>query len=96
MTKDFNELPRAARDFLSYMDTIRNKSANTVREYAYDLRMFLRYTRKKKEGLQVPLEDVRIEDIPDAFYRLITLSDFYSFLTYLSRERKAAPRTRAR
>ncbi|MFO7636207.1 MAG: tyrosine-type recombinase/integrase, partial [Clostridia bacterium] len=32
----------------------------------------------------------------DAFYRLITLSDFYSFLTYLSRERKAAPRTRAR
>ena len=48
MDKNFMELPPAARDFLSYLDSIKNKSQNTVKEYFYDLRMFLRYIKKNQ------------------------------------------------
>ena len=35
--------PNYLNDFLDYMITIQNKSPNTVKEYNYDLAMFLKF-----------------------------------------------------
>lgn len=35
-----NMLPYYAEDFLDYIDSIQNKSANTIKEYYYDLLLF--------------------------------------------------------
>ena len=34
-------------DFLNYMETIKGKSSNTIKEYHYDLRTFFRYLKYK-------------------------------------------------
>ena len=39
----YAECPQFLKDCLIYMSVIKGKSENTIREYFYDLRMFLRY-----------------------------------------------------
>ena len=41
--------PRILRDFLVYHETIRGHSKNTVNEYYYDLLMFFRFLKQKKD-----------------------------------------------
>ena len=45
MKTNYFDLPIMAQDFLSYMDTIKGKSANTICEYHYDLRSFFRFLK---------------------------------------------------
>ena len=51
MKADYFDLPVIAQDFLSYMDTIKGKSINTVHEYHYDLRSFFRFFTRYEEKL---------------------------------------------
>ena len=39
---DYTGLPSIIKDFLVYMDVIKNKSVLTIEEYSSDLRLFLR------------------------------------------------------
>ena len=87
-------------DFLSYMENIKGKSKNTVKEYYYDLRMFLRYIKitkceNKKMSFDL-IDQVNILDINIDVIKTITLSDLYSFMTYLTRERNLNASSRAR
>jgi len=41
----YGEAPAIIKDFLSYMETIRGKSKNTIHEYYYDLRLFFRFMK---------------------------------------------------
>ena len=34
------DIPPIVKDFLNYMETIKGKSQNTIKEYYYDLRLF--------------------------------------------------------
>ena len=85
-------------DFLNYMETIKGKSKNTTKEYMYDLRLFLRFIKLQK-GL-VPsgsnFDEINISDIDINLIKAISLSDLYSFMSYLSRERDNNASTRAR
>jgi len=84
-------------DFLNYMETVKGKSPNTVNEYFYDLRLFLRFIKSflmlknKTVDEQIPIEDIPIDQI-----RLITLSDLYSYMSWLNREKHNSPTSRAR
>ena len=40
--QDYKDFPVLMVEFLNYMDAIRNKSKNTISEYASDLRLFFR------------------------------------------------------
>ena len=85
-------------DFLNYMETIKGKSKNTIKEYAYDLRMFLRFIKLHK-GMTDPnteFDKIDISDITSEDLKSITLSDLYSFMSYLSRERDNNASSRAR
>jgi len=96
MSLNYDELPQIASDFLSYMETIRNKSYNTIKEYYYDLRMFFRFILKEKYNAKNDFNEIIVSGITIKQLEDVTLSDLYSFMTYLSRIRKSSPRTRAR
>jgi len=95
---DFSEAPQMVRDFLSYMETIKGKSKNTVKEYFFDLRMFFKFMKLHKNLVDknVDFEHIPIHDITVDFIKNITLSDLYEYMTYISRERDNKARTRAR
>lgn len=87
---DYNsEAPQILRDFLSYHETIKAHSAKTVDEYFLDLRNFFRYLKKKRiaELKDSELNDISISDVDLEFIRSVTLTDIYSYMTYLSRDR---------
>jgi site-specific recombinase XerD len=92
------EAPLIIKDFLNYMETIKGKSKNTIKEYYYDLRLFFRFMKvyrklvdEDAEYDSIDISDVNIEQI-----KTITLSDLYSYMSYLSRERDDNASTRAR
>ena len=92
------DMPPVLRDFLSYMQTIKGKSPNTVKVYFYDLRVFFRFM-KLHRGLidkKVEFNDIQIRDIDASFLQTITLSDLYAFMAYVSNDRDNSSYARAR
>ena len=83
------DAPKLLRDFLVYHETIQGHSKKTVDEYYLDLRNFFRYI-KLERGL-VPrateLDQISIDDLDLELARSVTLSDVYSYMSYLSRDR---------
>ena len=45
----FSDVPPILRNYLNFMTVIKGKSPATVREYYYDLRMFLRYIHSRRQ-----------------------------------------------
>ncbi len=92
------EMPPVLRDFLSYMQTIKGKSANTVQVYFYDLRVFFRFMKLHKNLVNKNIEfnDIPITDIDTDFLKLISLSDLYAFMAYVSNNRDNSSYARAR
>lgn len=90
---DYTDAPQVLRDFLIYHETICGHSKATVDQYYLDLRMFLRFL-KLDRGL-VPrtaeLDEISIADVDISFLRAVTLTEVYSFLAYLSRDRVKQP-----
>lgn len=76
-------------DFLSYHETIKAHSQRTVDEYYLDMRNFFRYLKQQRDPALAgqPLDAIDIRDIDIEFISRITLTDIYSYLTYLSRDR---------
>ena len=93
MDKPMNEYaadaPRVLRDFLTYISTIRGKSAKTAHEYYLDLRLFFRVLKHNKGAVDknLPLDEIDISDIDLDFIRNITLSDTYDYLEYMAQSR---------
>lgn len=92
------EMPYVLKDFLSYMQTIRGKSANTVQVYFYDLRVFFRFMKLNRNltDKNIEFDDIQITDIDIPFVKTITLSDLYAFMAYVSNRRDNSSYARAR
>ncbi|NLM77230.1 MAG: tyrosine recombinase XerC [Ruminococcaceae bacterium] len=84
--------------FLGYFQAIKERSPLTIREYRYDLVLFFRFMQlhrgQAKKG--TTLQEIDISSIDEAYLRAVRLTDFYAYLTWLSRERRCGPATRAR
>lgn len=91
-------LPKNVKDFLVYMETIKGKSPNTVREYANDLRTFFRFIKQMRGQVskETPFSDIPVGDVDVPFLASITLADIYEYLYYITNERKNGAATRAR
>ena len=93
----YQEAPFFLKDFITYMEAIRGKSKNTVQEYFFDLRTFLRYMLFLHENKSLDdFESIEIKNIPIEFIQNITLHDLYEFLSYASSERLNNANSRAR
>jgi site-specific recombinase XerD len=95
---DMTDIPVLAQDFLSYMDTIKGKSAKTIREYHYDLRSFFRFLKLHYRliPLDSDLSTVSVTDIDIDFIKKISLSDLYAYMSYLSLDKSNKVTSRAR
>ena len=83
--------------FLDYSTTILNKSPNSIKEYNYDLTMFLRFIKKHfRLTTEEDFNMITIVDIDISVLKKITLDDIHSFISYLSTNNKSKPATRAR
>ncbi len=89
--------PPVIRDFLTYNETIRGKSARSVDEYYLDLQTFFRYilmSRGKADSED--FEKIGIKDVDIELIKTVTMSDIYAFLVYCKNERGNNTATRAR
>ena len=92
-----NEMPVILKDFLNYMETIKGKSKNTIKEYYYDLRLFLRFIKASKSLTdKIDIDSVDISDVDIDLISSVTLSDLYSYMSFLTRERDNGASSRAR
>lgn len=92
------EAPPILRDFLVYHETIQGHSRRTVDEYYLDLRNFFRFLKQSKNLIpkDTPLDDISIADVDLSLVRDVTLTDIYSYMNYLSRNRGLNNASRAR
>ena len=92
------EAPPILRDFLVYHETIQGHSRKTVDEYYLDLRNFFRFLKQNKNLVpkDVPLDNISIDDADLSLVQDVTLTDIYSYMNYLSRDRGLNNTSRAR
>ncbi|MCI9556007.1 MAG: tyrosine recombinase XerC [Lawsonibacter sp.] len=92
------EAPPILRDFLVYHETIQGHSRRTVDEYFLDLRSFFRFLKRDKDLVpkEQPLDEISIDDVDLQLVRQITLTDIYSYMNYLSRDRGLNNASRSR
>lgn len=81
--------PKILLEFLSYHETVKAHSQNTIDEYYLDLRNFFRYMKQIRdpELSEIELDTIDIRDIGIEFIQSIALTDVYSYLAFLSRDR---------
>ncbi len=92
------EMPLVLRDFLNYLQTIKGKSINTVQVYFYDLRVFFRFLKihRKLVDKQIEFDEIDITDVDIDILKTVTLSDLYSFMSFVSSNRDNTAYARAR
>lgn len=92
------EAPPILRDFLVYHETIQGHSRQTVDEYYLDLRNYFRFLKQEKNMVpkDLPLNEISIDDADLALVKSVTLTDIYSYMNYLSRDRGLNNTSRAR
>ena len=94
---DKNKNPDFLNAFLDYSITILNKSPNSVKEYNYDLSMFLKYIAihfnltKEDDYDKIDISKFSVSDL-----KKITLNDIHAFISHLAVDNKSKASTRAR
>lgn len=90
--------PLVLKEFLGYMETIKGKSPKTVQEYFFDLRTFFRYMKIKKNltAADTEFSEIPIDDITIDFLSMVSLTDVYEFMNFVTIERENKNAARAR
>ena len=89
--------PDYLNSFLDYSITILNKSPNSIREYNYDLAMFLKFIKihfnmtSEEDFSKIIYNDINLNTI-----KKIKLNDIHAFLSYLTTVHHSKAATRAR
>lgn len=91
-------MPMVLKEYLSYMETIKGTSSNTVKEYFFDLRMFLRFLklRRKLVDTDTKFDDIKIDDIDIDFIREVNLQDLHAYISYVDKNRNNENLTKSR
>lgn len=91
------ENPEYVNLFLDYSTTILNKSPNSIKEYNYDLAMFLKFIKirfnltNETDYSKIIINDISIDTI-----KKIQLADIHAFISYLAIDLRSKSATRAR
>jgi len=89
--------PSFLNSFLDYSTTILNKSPNSIKEYNYDLAVFLRFIKVHfRMTNETEFKNIVINDISIDTIKKIKLEDIHAFLAYLTSEHHSKAATRAR
>ena len=98
MINSFDDVPMFLNDFFNYLETIKGKSKNTIKSYYYDLRIFLRFLKLHKKFVPADsvFDEINIADFTIEILNTVTLTDLYSYLSFVSRSRNNIATSRAR
>ena len=89
--------PDFLNSFLDYSTTILNKSPNSIKEYNYDLAMFLKFIKMHFNMTnETDFKDITINDLTIDTIQKIKIDDIHAFLGYLTATFHSKPATRAR
>lgn len=89
--------PDYLNSFLDYSITILNKSSNSIKEYNYDIAMFLKFIKIRfKLTNETDFSLITINDIHISVIKKIQLEDIHAFISYLATTLRSKPATRAR
>ena len=90
--------PEIIKEFLLYMETIRNLSPRTIEGYWVDLRTFFRYIKQKRRLIDkdVPFEEISVEDVDLSLVGSISTMDIYEYLHFVMKDRENSASTRSR
>lgn len=92
-----NMNPEYLNSFLDYSITILNKSPNTIKEYNYDLAMFLKFIMVHFNlTSSKDFKDINISNLSLDVIKKIELNDIHAFLAYLTTTYHSKAATRAR
>ena len=90
-----DQLPPSAARFLSYKLSIQGASERTVYEYGLDLKGFLQFVFRRRQGLAED-EKADLAHLTDADVASVTQQEIYEYLLYLAQEKGNQPAARAR
>ena len=91
------ENPDYINAFLDYSTTILNKSPNSIKEYNYDLAMFLKFIKIHFNlTKETDFNKIEIKDLSFDVIKKIELDDIHAFLGYLTTTYHSKSATRAR
>lgn len=97
LTEIYSKCPVFLKNYLTYMSVIKGKSKNTVTQYYYDLRIFLRYIIMTEKNLhEDEFNNIDILNFDFEKIKKITLDDLYSFMAYINNEHSSNDSFRAR
>ncbi|ABY94834.1 MAG: Tyrosine recombinase XerC [Caldanaerobacter subterraneus] len=90
--------PPLLEEFLNYFSTVKARSYNTVKAYAYDLVLFLRFLKQRrgKVSPDVEFDEIDISDVDVDLIESVDLNDLYAYLNFVANERSNTPHARAR
>ena len=93
-----DDCPQILRDFLFYMETILNRSPNTVLSYYYDLRLFLRFIKRRKKNIskEIDFNDIPINDIDANLISSVSVADVYEYLYFITNDHENQSMARSR
>ena len=93
----YADVPPILRNYLNFLTIIKGKSENTVREYYYDLRMFLRYVQCVVNDLSLDdISNVKLDNFDEKILTDVELNDLYEFMAYINNHHSANDNYRAR
>ena len=94
---DKEKNPDFLNSFLDYSITILNKSPNSIKEYSYDLNMFLRFLKMHlKLTKETDLDLIQVNDFSIEDLKKVKLDDIHRYLAYLTEKSRSKAATRAR
>ena len=93
-----NSVSPLLRDYLTYSETIKGKSTQTVEQYYLDLTLFFKYLKLQRSLVaeDVEFSEIKTDDVDIELLKTVTITDLYAFIVYCKNERgnKAASRSR--
>ncbi len=95
----YKDIPLFLQDFLKYLKTIKGLSDNTVKEYYYDLRLYLKYISYRLNPFDYSEDDIEEIDIRKMNVKTldkIGLIDIHSYISYRDNDLLNSSTTRAR
>ncbi|EHR34457.1 tyrosine recombinase XerC [Helcococcus kunzii] len=94
------DTPVFLTDFINYIKTIKGLSQNTVNEYYYDIRLYLKYMTYRLNLLDfedgTKIEDINIRKLREQDLKGIDIIDLHSYISYRDTDRDNSTTTRAR
>ncbi len=95
---DFSLAPAELRNFLNYLNTVKNLSANTINGYYIDLRTFYRFIKNENNLVpsDLPFEEIDVQDVSFDYIKNVSSTDIYDFLVFTTNVLNNSPKTRAR